>query len=191
MGTLFHAIFSGAAIGILVLATGAFFFRLVFGGGRGNWSKGADLVAITAIVVGLGFAVLSGITGYFFTWGLSAVRDSLVAQNKTLVTFAMLASYGFVALLRIRSGEAFWRSTLTRLWSAALVAFGFVNLVLVGSMGGTATLKGTVLDPVLWALNINRYVSLSWGVWLNLAVIAVAAAVIGWAVMRRRSVRRT
>lgn len=190
MGTLFHAIFSGAAIGILVLGTGAFFVRLVLGGGRGNWSKGADLVAITAIVVGLGFAILSGITGYFFTWGLSAVRDSLVAQNKTLVTFAMLASYGLVALLRLRGGEGFWRSTLTQFWSAAVVLFGFVNLVLVGSMGGTATLKGTVLDPVLWALNINRYVSLSWGIWLNLAVIVAAIAVIVWVVMGRRRLRR-
>jgi hypothetical protein len=47
-----------------------------------------------------------------------------------------------------------------------------------------------VLDPVLWALNINRYVSLSWGIWLNLAVIVAAIAVIAWAVLGRRRLRR-
>lgn len=186
MGTLFHAIFSGAAIGILVLATGAFFVRFLFGSARSDFARGADIVAVTAAVVGLGFAILAAFTGYFGTWGLPAVRESMVAQNKTLVSVALLASYGLYLYLRWRFGEAFWRTMTVKIWSGVLVLFGFVNLVLVGSMGGSATLKGTVLDPVLWALNINRYVSLSWGTWLNVGVIALAVLVIVLSTTRRR-----
>jgi hypothetical protein len=189
MGTLFHAIFSGASMGILVLATAAFFVRLLFGSWRDDVAKGADIVATTAAMVGIVFAIVAGLTGYYGTWGVEAVRDSMVAQNKTLVSFALLASYGLFVFLRLRTGAVFWRSLPLKLWSAALVLFGFVNLVLVGSMGGSATLKGTVLDPVLWALNINRYVSLSWGIWLNAGLIVAMVLVVAFVLMRRPAAR--
>jgi hypothetical protein len=191
MGTLFHAIFSGAAIGILVLGSGAFALRFFLGPSRSGLARGADVVTGVAIVSGLGFAILAGITGYYFTWGVAAVRESLVAQNKTLVTIALLVSYGAYLYLRYRFGDGVFSSWALRLWSGVLVAFGFVNLVLVGSMGGSATLKGTVLDPVLWALQINRYVSLSWGLWLNVALIALGAVLLFIGIKRRNGRRAT
>lgn len=66
------------------------------------------------------------------------------------------------------------------------MAFGFVNTVLVGSMGGSAALKGTALDPALLALNLNRFTSLSWGTTLNVVVIVLSIAAVGATYYMRR-----
>jgi hypothetical protein len=49
-------------------------------------------------------------------------------------------------------------------------------------MGGSAGLTGTVLDPLLLALNINRYMSLAWGPYLTVLVIVLVAALYAYSV---------
>jgi hypothetical protein len=90
--------------------------------------------------------------------------------------------------MRWRFGTALWQSLPLKAWSAVLVAIGFVNVVLVGSMGGSAALKGTLLDPLFWSLNINRFSSLAWTTGINIGVIAVVLVlIVATSVMRLRT----
>jgi hypothetical protein len=186
MQGLLHTILAGANIGILVLATGAFFVRLALGRSETTLAHWVDIIAFSAAVVGFLLAILSGLSGYFLTWPREAIQSTVLTQNKTLVVIALLGSWGMFAYLRWRVGPALWQSMPLKLWSALLVAFGFVNTVLVGSMGGSASLKGTALDPALLALNMNRYVSLSWAIWVNVVLIALSVAVVAYTLLRRR-----
>jgi hypothetical protein len=186
MQGVLHTILAGANIGILVLATGAFFLRLALGRSDTTLAQRADIIAFSAAVVGFSLAILSGLSGYFLTWPREAIQSTLLTQNKTLVTVALLGSWGMFAYLRWRVGPDLWKSVPLKVWSTLLVLSGFVNTVLVGSMGGSASLKGTALDPALLALNLNRYVSLSWAIWVNVLLIVLSVAVVGYTVLRRR-----
>jgi hypothetical protein len=186
MQGVLHTILAGANIGILVLATGAFFVRLALGRSETTLAQWADIVTFSAAVIGFFLAILSGLSGYFLTWPREAIQNTVLTQNKTLVVVALLGSWGMFAYLRWRVGADLWKSVPLKLWSTLLVLFGFVNTVLVGSMGGSASLKGTLLDPALLALNMNRYVSLSWAMWINVVLIVLSVAVVAFTVLRRR-----
>jgi hypothetical protein len=176
MQGLLHTILSGANIGILVLAAGAFFLRFFMGSRENEFARGADRIAFVAATVGVVLAIFSGLSGMFGTWPQAAMREMLLVQNKILVTVALLGAWGTFVFLRWRVGPALWRSTPLKLWSALLVIVGFINTVLVGSMGGSAALRDTMLDPVLWTLNLNRFTSLSWGPVLSIAVMVAVLA---------------
>jgi hypothetical protein len=173
MGTILHVLLGGTNVGILALAAAAVVVRLWAGKQRADLARGADQIAYVAAAVGLGLAVLSGLTGFFGTWPREAIATTVLSQNKTLVTLALMASWGLFLFLRWRVGPAIWDIPVLTVWSIVLVAIGFVNTVLVGSMGGSAGLTGTVLDPLLLALNINRYMSLAWGPYLTALVIVL------------------
>lgn len=179
MEGLFHTVLSGANIGIFVLATGAFFLRLFMGNRNDRPAEIADQVAYVAAAAGFVLAIFTGLTGMFGTWPQEAIRETLLIQNKILVTAALLGSWGMFIFLRWRVGPALWQSTPLKAWSTLLVLVGFINTVLVGSMGGSASLKGTILDPLLWTLNLNRFTTLSWGPILSgLVIVAVLALVV-------------
>lgn len=189
MQGVIHSILAGSNIGILVLATGAFFFRLLLWNREGKIADYADKVAFVAAGAGLTLAVLSGLSGYFLTWSPEAVGSMLLTQNKILVTVALLMSWGMFVVIRWRAGDNLWKSTPLKLWTALLVLFGFINTVLVGSMGGSAALIGTALDPALIALNINRYISLSWGVGLSIVLIVLSLGVAAFSAYKTRQSR--
>jgi hypothetical protein len=177
MEGLLHTVLSGANIGMLVLAAAAFAVRFFMGRRNDEWAVGADRVAFVAAASGTLLIIFTGLAGYFGTWSREAIHETLLIQNKILVTFALFGSWGMFVLLRWRVGPALWQQTSLKLWSAFLVVVGFINTALVGSLGGSASLKGTVLDPVLWTLNLNRFTSLSWGPVLSILVIVVVIAV--------------
>jgi hypothetical protein len=181
-----HTILGGANIGILVLATGAFFVRLFLARGEGTLGRTLDMTAYVAAIVGFSLALFTTLSGYFNTWSLPAVQNTLLTQNKILVSLALLGSWGMFIYIRSRLGPAMWRYAIAQVWSSILVIIGFANTVLAGSMGGSASLKGTALDPVFWALNINRFVSLAWGMWLNIALIVLSLVLVVFALVRRR-----
>jgi hypothetical protein len=164
------------------LAAAAVVVRLLADKRRPDLARGADQLAYVATAVGLGLAVLSGLSGFFGTWPREAIATTVLAQNKTLVTLALMASWGLFLFLRWRVGPSLWDYPVLKVWSVVLVAIGFVNTVLVGSMGGSAGLTGTVLDPLLLALNINRYMSLAWGPYLTVLVIVLVAALYAYSV---------
>lgn len=180
MQGLLHTVLSGANIGIFVLAAGAFAVRFFLGNRTDDLAKGADWVAYAAAAAGVGLAILTALTGYFGTWPQAAVRGTLLVQNKILVATALIGSWGMFVFLRRRVGAALWQQTPLKVWCAFLVLIGLINTVLVGSMGGSASLTGSILDPVLWTLNLNRFTSLSWGPVLSIVVMvaAVGAAIV-------------
>jgi hypothetical protein len=182
MGTIIHVLLGGTNVGILALAAAAVVVRLLADKRRPDLARGADQLAYVATAVGLGLAVLSGLSGFFGTWPREAIATTVLAQNKTLVTLALMASWGLFLFLRWRVGPSLWDYPVLKVWSVVLVAIGFVNTVLVGSMGGSAGLTGTVLDPLLLALNINRYMSLAWGPYLTVLVIVLVAALYAYSV---------
>lgn len=186
MGSIHHTVLSGITIGILFLATGAFFLRLILGNRESKLAESADIVAYWSAIVGTFLAVFTGLSGYFLTWPQEAIQNTLLAQNKTLAAVALLVCFGMFILIRWRVGKDMWRSTPLKIWSAILVGFGFINTALLGSMGGSATLAGTALDPALISLNINRFVSLSWGPILSITLIIAGIALAGFGLLRGR-----
>jgi hypothetical protein len=178
MGTILHVLLGGTNVGILALAAAAVAVRLLVSRQRPELARGADLVAYVATAAGLGLAVLSGLTGFFGTWPREAIATTVLSQNKTLVTLALMSSWGLFLFLRWRVGPALWDNPVLRVWSVVLVVIGFINTILVGSMGGSAGLTGTVLDPLLLALNINRYMSLAWSPLLTGLMIVLVLALL-------------
>ena len=186
MGSIYHTVLSGITVGILFLATVAFFIRLLLGGRNDKLADSADIVAYWSAIAGVILAIFTGLSGYFLTWPQEAIQNTLLAQNKTLASVALLVSFGMFILIRWRIGKDMWRSTPLKIWSTILIGFGFINTVLLGSMGGSATLAGTALDPALISLNINRFVSLSWGPVLSVILILLGIGAAAYGLMRSR-----
>jgi hypothetical protein len=159
MNGLFHTVLAGANVGVFALATTAFLFRLLV---PDRWAAGADQVAWVAASAGLVLAIFTGLTGAFATWPMEAIRGTILARNKVGVTATLVTAWGMFVILRWRAGPALWDHRVLRVWSAFLVLVGSGATILAGSMGGSASLKGTVLEPVLDALDANRFQPLSW-----------------------------
>jgi hypothetical protein len=177
MGTIIHVLLGGTNVGILTLAVAAVIVRLFVSNHKSELARNADQIAYVAAAVGMSLALLSGLTGFFGTWARPAIAGTVLAQNKTLVTLALMGSWSLFLFLRWRVGPTLWEYPVLKVWSAILVAIGFLNTILVGSMGGSAGLTGTVLDPLFLALNINRYISLAWSPYLaGLMILLVLAA---------------
>ncbi|MFO7625264.1 MAG: hypothetical protein R6V73_13010 [Anaerolineales bacterium] len=174
MQSVIHTVLSGANIGIFVLATLAFVVRFILGNRDDKLAEGADVVAYVAAGTGVALAVFTGLSGYFLTWPQDAIRSTLLTQNKVLATTALLVCWGMFFVLRWQVGKSLWKNLALKLWAMALVGFGFVNVVMLGSLGGSAALIGSLLDPALISLNINRFVSIAW-----LPVLSVILILIG------------
>lgn len=173
MNGLFHTVLAGANVGVFLLAAAAVVFRLLI---RGHWLAEADQVAWVAATAGLVLALLTGLTGASATWPMEAIRGTILARNKVGVTTILVTAWGMFVLLRWRAGPGLWEHRVLRVWSAFLVLVGFGATILAGSMGGSASLKGTLLEPVLDALDANRFQALSWPPALSIVLIVVAVA---------------
>jgi hypothetical protein len=184
MHGIFHTILAGATVGIFFLATAAYVFRFVLKDGESLNARRADTVTLVSAATGTVIGALALLTGLLATWPFDAIIGTLLAQNKLLASITAVVALGMVWLLRVRAGRGMWTNRATRLWSAVLMLIALVNVGLAGSMGGSAALKGTALDPLLIAVRINRYVSLSWGPALSVAVIVLSLAVLAYAQMR-------
>lgn len=188
MDGLFHTVLAGANVGVFSLAAAAFLVRLLIvpflpgrhdeGAGEIRWAAGADQVAYVAAAVGLFLAVLTGLTGAFATWPMEAIRGTVLARNKIGVTATLLTAWGMFVLLRRQAGPALWEHGVLRGWSAFLVLVGFGATMLAGSMGGSASLKGTLVEPALQALDVNRFQALSWPPAVSVLLILVALALL-------------
>ena len=184
--SIIHTILSGANVGIFVLATLAFALCFFLGSQKNDkLAEAADIVAFVGAGAGSVLAILTGLSGYFLTWPQEAIRTTLLTQNKVLAAIALLVCWGLYFFLRWQVGKALWENMSLKIWSLVLVAFGFVNVVLVGSMGGSASLTGTLLDPALIALNINRFVSLSWGPAISIILILIGIAGVVYPTIQR------
>jgi hypothetical protein len=188
MDGLLHTVLAGANVGVFTLAAAAFLVRLLIvpflpgrpdgGAGEKRWAAGADQVAYVAAAVGLLLAVLTGLTGAFATWPMEAIRGTVLARNKIGVTATLLTAWGMFVLLRRQAGPALWEHGVLRGWSAFLVLLGFGATILAGSMGGSASLKGTLVEPALQVLGVNRFQALAWPPAVSVLLILVALALL-------------
>ena len=186
MDGLFHTVLAGANVGVFSLAAAAFMVRLVVvpflpdardgAAGEGRWATGADQIAYVGAAVGLLLAVLTGLTGAFATWPMEAIRGTILARNKIGVTVTLVTAWGLFVVLRAQAGPKLWEHGVLRGWSAFLVLVGFGTTVLAGSMGGSASLKGTIVEPVLVVLEVNRFQPLSWPPAVSILLILAAVA---------------
>lgn len=100
-----------------------------------------DMVVVWSLV----FAVLAMITGLWMTWGYETVTSISLTINKAMFgTFALL-SLILMLWLRYRHGQHLWDDTAMKT-SYALLGFIAVAMAIVnGSLGGSASLQGTIL----------------------------------------------
>ncbi len=135
------------------------------------------------------FAILAGLTGLYMTWGLEAVTSVTLTVNK-----AMIGSFGLLALVimigvRYRYGPGLWHDPSLRITYALLGFIGSGAAIVTGSLGGEAALLGTVLDWLWRLLNIEPRFPMIMPVWGSVALIVVAVAGVGIALMLRLSGR--
>jgi hypothetical protein len=82
------------------------------------------------------FALLSGITGFFTTWGFDAVSSVSLTMNK-----AMIGSFGLLAIIlmiwiRARYDPDLWEDRSLRATYVVLGLMGSATAIVTGSLGG-------------------------------------------------------
>jgi len=138
------------------------------------------------------FAILGGVTGVWLTWGIQATTFLSLTVNKTMFgTFALLA-LALMLWLRFRYGPAVWESASLKLSYAALGLLVAAVAILNGSLGGEASLLGTILEPAWDFLGIVvRYpivLPKAGGMALvGIALVAIGAALAAMVGRRRAS----
>jgi hypothetical protein len=174
MDGLFHTILSGANVGILALAAAAFALRFFLKDSQSPLARGADTVAYVSAAFGVALAVFTALTGYFGTWHIAAVSSSMLLVNKVILSFMLLGAWGAFVFLRWKTGPAMWENMILKIWAGVLVVLGFISSGLLGSLGGSAALKGTAIQGVFAAFNINRYNPWTFATWFSIVLIMLA-----------------
>lgn len=188
---MLHTILSELHIGMLVLATGMIILWLIAARSRREEIRTlaiiADRTAHVAAIVGLAALVLAALAGLYTTWEWEAVQSTVLTRNKIVISALSMAFWGMLVYVRARQGEQVWqRPAITGLY-LALTLGGFATIVLAGSLGGVASLKGTILDPFFDALKLNRYVMLVLPQPINYSLIVVTLVVTAWSFWVARS----
>lgn len=141
------------------------------------------------------FTVLAGVTGLWLTWGFQTVSSMSLTLNKSMFgTFALL-SLLLSLWIRYRYGSVLWRSRpLTASYAALTFIVAFVAVV-NGSLGGEASLLGTILAPVwdLFGVPVRYPMTLPTVggiVLLGVVVVGTGSAALAAGVLRRRGMLR-
>lgn len=144
------------------------------------------MVALLA-VWNLLFGALAAATGVWMTWGYEATTSiSLTINKEMFATFALLSLVLMVGM-RIRYGPGVWNDLSLK---AAYAALGFIaawSAIVNGSLGGEASLLGTILEK-LWGLIgvVPRYPMILPTVG-GIVLVVIALVGVGLAVVVRRS----
>ena len=148
----------------------------------------------TAYLAGIGGVIgiiASAIVG-FYVWPMELVTTSAIALSKIMFSVFALELWIVFVFLRSKYGENLWKNAGTAAVYSLLAIFGFLFVVLAGSLGGHMAGKGSVLDPVYSLLGIDP---LTFGVTgLNFAIVlvgvslfAIAVPVAGFIYFERRA----
>ncbi len=170
-----HLISGGGAVGIMLLAVVAFGIRL-FGAGMCSNVQKLNTVVLFLSTAGFITALTAALTGYFGTWHSDAVLTNIVGYNKVVCSLIALTAWGMFLVVGFLRGAEIWQQGLLRIWAMTLVGSGVFFAILLGSLGGIATTKGTLLEP-LYAL-VNPYQQVGAGILLIVPVVMLIAALI-------------
>jgi uncharacterized membrane protein len=111
----------------------------------------------TAYLAGIGGVVgimASAIVG-FYVWPMELITTSALALSKIMFSVFALELWIVFVFLRSKYGENLWKNGGTAAVYSLLAIFGFLFVVLAGSLGGHMALKGSVLDPLYSLLGID------------------------------------
>jgi len=132
----------------------------------------------TAYLAGIGGVIgiiASAIVG-FYVWPLELITASTIALSKIMFSVFALELWAVFVFLRSKYGENLWKSGGTAAVYSLSAIFGFIFVVLAGSLGGHMAGKGSVLDPVYSLLGIDP---LTFGVnGLNFAIVTVVVSIV-------------
>lgn len=185
------SLFQGGAI-VMALAIAARLVSFRDWYVRGVNMRLANGTAVALLSVwNLVFAIAGGLTGLWLTWGFEATTSLSLTVNKTMFGSFALLSLVLMLWLQFRYGPGLWDSGSLKTSYAILGMLVAAVAVLNGSLGGEASLVGTILEPAWDFLGIVvRYpivLPKVGGMILVAAALAVIASAVVAALMRRRA----
>lgn len=189
-----HTIATELVVGTLVFASLCILFHPVAvwwnkrggAGVLGKWAKFTegvtDQAGYAATIFGVFALVVAAITGSL-SWPYGALAANAIIHNKVFFSAVALVTWSWVLIMRWRLGPGLWAERRTTLAYVGLAAFGFVNIAMVGAVGGHLTGKGSALDSILAGMNFNSDATFALPQALAIALAATGVALIGYAVM--------
>jgi len=185
MSSIMHIILSGSAVGIILLTSLLFFIRLFIKGSFTNSvNEKLHFTIYILSLIGCLYVLASFSFGFFGTWSMDAVYAGLLAQNKTILSILLIAAwFAFTYLLHFYK-DSFWNNPLALSWGTFLVVSSALSCMFLGSMGGSATTKGTIFEPFFQAFAINRYTFLSESLLFIILFVGAAGAAVAFGKMK-------
>lgn len=122
-----------------------------------NVSKFAEPASYFALTAGVLATFVSMITGSL-AWPLEELIGSPIVHNKILTTAASQALFIGAVVLRTRYKAAIWSTRITSVGYSLTVLTGVALMTLQNSIAGHLAGKGSLLDDLLHALNIDSHV---------------------------------
>jgi hypothetical protein len=145
----------------------------------GKLARYTEPTAYLAGIGGIIGLITSAIVG-FGIWPIGIVTTSPLALSKIMFSVFALELWIVFVFLRSKYGENLWKNAGTAAVYSLLAIFGFLFVVLAGSLGGHMAGKGSVLDPVYSLLGIDP---VTFGVTgLNFAIVLVGVSLVAIAV---------
>jgi len=120
----------------------------------GKIGRYAESTAYVAGIVGVIGIIFSAIVG-FYVWPIDLVTSSNLGLNKIMFSVFALELWAVFVFLRSKYGENLWRNVGTATVYSLTGIFGFVFIVLTGSLGGHMAGIGSILDPVYTSVGVD------------------------------------
>ncbi|MFB3889231.1 MAG: hypothetical protein ACE14S_07045 [Candidatus Bathyarchaeia archaeon] len=168
---------------------GVFWAADSFMGTLGRYAEPTAYLAGIGAVIGL---ILSAVVG-FYIWPIEFLTNSPLGLSKVMFSvFATELMFVFV-FIRSKYGENLWRNRGTAAVYACLGIFGFLLMMLAGSLGGHMAGKGSILDPIYALVGINPesfgFLGLNYAVVLvGFSVVAIAVPTAAFMYLQKRTV---
>ena len=165
--------------GMLTLAVVCILATVVARTHLGKLARYTEPTAYLAAIGGVIGLITSAIVG-FYVWPIELITTSTLGLSH--IMFAVFALELWIVFVFVRSkyGENLWKNGGMAAVYACLAIFGFLFVVLAGSLGAHMTGKGSVLDPVYALLGVNP---VTFGViGFNFVIVLVSVSVVAIAV---------
>lgn len=135
-----------------------------------NVSKFAEPATYFALVAGVGATFLSMVTGSL-AWPMDQLIASPTVHNKVLTTATSQAVFIGAIVLRARYKIALWTTRVTSVAYVGAILTGVGLMTVQNSVAGHLAGKGSVLDDLLHALNIDATQMWAFPQWASLVIL--------------------
>lgn len=135
-----------------------------------NVSKFAEPASYFALTAGVLATFVSMVTGSL-AWPVQDLIASPIVHNKILTTATSQALFIGAVVLRTRYKAAIWSTRITGLAYSLTVLTGVALMTLQNSIAGHLAGKGSLLDDLLHALNIDSHVIWIFPLWASFLLL--------------------